>query len=78
MTTWATFESMTDEVRDRGLMYVMDHQSYLDTLNSASHTAANDNDDAAWFIYDSSLRDLLFLWLECNRDMVLTKLTWVE
>lgn len=77
MTTWDLFQSTDIPTRERALEYICDYHKYSETFRDQTQ-AANDNDDAVLFVYDSRLQDLLFLWFECGQDDILTKLSWKE
>ncbi len=84
MNTFKVFESVDDETRGMGLRIIHDtalQDKLFDTLN-LEQEAANDNGNIprshflVSCINDISMQELLYLWIECDRDLVLTKLSY--
>ncbi len=69
------FCNWSEEERERSLAYW--EQRLPPPAWAGSWQAANDNmDPPAWVLYSPDLQELLKLWIECDRDLVMLKLRW--
>jgi hypothetical protein len=62
------FFELTSEEIHRGMDIVYDSVVYREALNM--------NDPLICFMHDSKYLNLAMLWIDCNRDMVMTKLVY--
>jgi hypothetical protein len=73
------FQDLDDETRHVGLKMITDMTfNHRSELRQLCIQAANDGHAAEIFLCNDELARLLFLWLECGENMILTKLSWIE
>jgi hypothetical protein len=80
--SFARFQSFSDEAREMAAKKLagQDYNSIFAELQRASE-AANDNesevgDQVVAILLGREFMDMLQLWLTCNKDMLLTKLSY--
>jgi len=70
---WTYFNSLSDEEICIGLNCVHDSEYFVKIRQTSLHKAAIGSS----FILAVKLQDLAFLWLDCHKDRILTRLRYL-
>ncbi len=79
------FVALTNEQRDAGFQAIHDSEYRRLLVNQSAQFYCDNNavemayeESILDFVYDSELRKLLYLWIDCKRDMVMTRLKYIQ